>query len=251
MQKEKCTKCKEIKSEHCFHKDNRSKSGLTSHCKSCRNLHHKGNKERISKQRKLYRERNREKISKQKKIYRERNKEKLKKELKLYRERNKEKISSYRKKYCEENRQEINKKRNVYSKNRYTKDPIFRTKIILRSQITRLHEYKEGKTIKTVGCSARKFWKMNGSPSIEEMKNLHIDHIIPLSWFDLTNEDHVKVSSHYTNLQYLSSKDNLDKSNRYAGSPNNIIAYKGDFDIEAYVNKKIKAINDQDVVVVL
>jgi len=64
-----------------------------------------------------------------------------------------------------------------------------------------------------------------------------IDDIIPLSWFDMTNEDHVRVASHHTNLQYLTVDDNRAKSDTYAGSPNNIIAYKEDFDIEAHVEK--------------
>jgi hypothetical protein len=39
----------------------------------------------------------------------------------------------------------------------------------------------------------------------------HLDHIRPLSSFDLTDEAQLKEAMHYTNLQPLWARDNLRK----------------------------------------
>lgn len=42
----------------------------------------------------------------------------------------------------------------------------------------------------------------------------HIDHIMPVSSFDLTNLQEVKRASHFSNLQPLWAADNQRKSNK-------------------------------------
>ena len=45
--------------------------------------------------------------------------------------------------------------------------------------------------------------------------NIHIDHIKPCSKFDLTKEEEKEKCFHYTNLQPLFVKDNLEKANKW------------------------------------
>ena len=46
-------------------------------------------------------------------------------------------------------------------------------------------------------------------------QNIHIDHIKPVSKFNLDNEEEFLDCCHYTNLQPLLIKDNLEKSNKW------------------------------------
>ena len=48
--------------------------------------------------------------------------------------------------------------------------------------------------------------------SIEDLgKNLHIDHVIPLSAFDLTDERQLQKAMSWVNLQPLESSKNISK----------------------------------------
>jgi len=48
-----------------------------------------------------------------------------------------------------------------------------------------------------------------------ESKEYHIDHIIPLSAFDLNDQIHIKAAFSPENHQWLKIEDNLKKSNKY------------------------------------
>ena len=46
----------------------------------------------------------------------------------------------------------------------------------------------------------------------------HIDHITPLSWFDLSDKEQFSKACHYSNLQPLWKDENFSKGNRYGST---------------------------------
>lgn len=84
-------------------------------------------------------------------------------------------------------------------------------------------DYKTGSAVQDLGCSICYFKKYIESKfttgmSWDNYGMWHIDHIIPLSHFDLTDREQFLRACHYTNLQPLWAGDNLSKSNKFAGS---------------------------------
>ena len=77
---------------------------------------------------------------------------------------------------------------------------------------------KTQKTIEYLGCTPEQFIIHIQSKLTERMtlNNIHIDHIKPVSRFDLDNEDELKMCCHFTNQQPLLAKDNLKKSNKWS-----------------------------------
>lgn len=87
------------------------------------------------------------------------------------------------------------------------------SKAIRRSQ-------KAGSAVSDLGCSIEQFKTYIESLFLPKMTwenygEWHIDHVKPLSKFDLTNPEEVKIACHYTNLQPLWAKDNIKKRDNY------------------------------------
>ena len=72
-------------------------------------------------------------------------------------------------------------------------------------------------SIEYLGCSAEYFKDYIQSKMVEGMvfENIHLDHIKPVSKFDLSNIDALLDCCHYTNFQPLLAKDNLEKSDTW------------------------------------
>ena len=58
--------------------------------------------------------------------------------------------------------------------------------------------------------------KFEDGMSWENHGEWQIDHKIPCSAFDLTNENHAKICFNYRNLQPLWKKDNIKKGDKYS-----------------------------------
>lgn len=189
-----CATCQHLKSKDDFYPEKRKKgSGFTSSCKECCRM--------------LAKEQTKKHVKRQKE-YLEKNKTHIALKTKQYYENNKEKIKEYAK---------------VNRKTRYREDLLFKIKTDLRCRTGQAlrENHKSGSAIRDLGCSISELkvyleskfqpgmtwdnWSRNG---------WHIDHIRPLSKFDLTNRKQFLEACHYTNLQPLWSKDNIKKSNK-------------------------------------
>lgn len=137
----------------------------------------------------------------------------------------------YNKAYCCAQCQIVGLNRNIkinlYEKNRKKIDVQYKLKKILRSRITNAIKNKNGKKIyktkELLGCSSmyvQDYLESLFQPGMSWDNHglgddkWHIDHIVPLDAFDLTNPEEQKKACHYTNLQPLWQKDNLRKSNK-------------------------------------
>ena len=92
----------------------------------------------------------------------------------------------------------------------------------IKSAFNRYKNLKKdyGTMKKYVGCDMNTFFKhiekqFTDGMSWENYGEWHMDHIKPISSFDLTDEEQVKKCFHYTNIQPLWAKENLKKSNKY------------------------------------
>jgi len=90
-----------------------------------------------------------------------------------------------------------------------------------RNHIKRCFQYtslkKTKSSIKYLGCDINIFISHMEKKLTEGMTwdNIHIDHIKPVSRFNLDIEEEFNKCCHYTNLQPLLAKDNLNKHNKW------------------------------------
>lgn len=152
-----------------------------------------------------------------KKTYRDANKDKIKD----YYNKNREKILNRTKIYNRLNRKKINQRHRHRMKN----DVLYklRTALRLRSTAAIKGNYKSGSAVRDLGCSIGDFklyLESKFQPGMtwenHTQYGWHIDHIKPLSSFDLTDRKQFLEACHYTNLQPLWAKDNLSKGSNWA-----------------------------------
>jgi hypothetical protein len=171
----KCPRCLENKDLSLFSKDKNSSDGHKNRCKECDRGYYLSRKDILSGK------------------------------SKTYYKKNKEKICNYQREY-QRNRKKI--------------DMQFKLKCLLRNRVyfAIKNSQKVGSAVHDLGCSVEELkqhlesqfqpgmswnnWNHNG---------WHIDHIKPLSSFDLEDRKQFLEACHYTNLQPLWSKENWYK----------------------------------------
>jgi len=200
-----CSKCEEVKTSQEFYKH-----GLI--CCECNN----------SKRRQKYKENeeHRKKLIqmatefKHKKVV---ERQKLKEE-----EQNKIGLENKQCKYCNEVKHKDRFRHNrLRCKDCERDESNEKFKRYIRTRIYNCLRYKNKTkhSVEYLGCSSDEYFKWifnyNNNCSLENHgKEWHIDHVIPISKFDLSNESQQLLAFNWRNTMPLSSKENLVKNNR-------------------------------------
>jgi hypothetical protein len=143
-----------------------------------------------------------------------------------------------KKRYYKAHRSEVIKRCVAYKARRLKECPAFKIKELLRDRLRKaiLGRAKRGSAVNDLGCSVEaliaKFEVLFYTNKVtnEQMNWLnygtgwHIDHIIPLSYFNLTDSIQFKIACNHMNLQPMWSEENEEKSNKIPENAEILIA---------------------------
>jgi hypothetical protein len=131
-----------------------------------------------------------------------------------YKQKNKRKIAELKQNWVAANRSKYNQ----YFVDRRNRDVNFKIAHTLRRRLTSF--VKNGSSVDNLGCSLlelKQYLESKFQPGMtwENHGEWHIDHIKLLSKFNLSEKEQLKQACHYTNLQPLWAKENLEKANTW------------------------------------
>lgn len=211
-----CRKCSVEQEIENFHKDVTAQSGRKSVCRFCVladcKKRRKADPERFKANKKRAIEKNPERARQLQHASYERNRDKRIAQYKIYYVENRERILSNQ------------RARNEHKRRRQIDVP-FKLAGNLRNRLNDIikKNSRKGSAVRDLGCSVEylkshlesKFqpgmtWD-NWGKGIDKWQ---IDHIIPLSAFDLTDRQHFLLACNYLNLQPLWHRDNMRKGSR-------------------------------------
>lgn len=148
---------------------------------------------------------------------------------KVYTAANKDKTAEYQARYYVANKSTKwdtrTAYRAAYKARRRANDVQFKLAGSLRSRLRSAlkNNQKVGSAVRDLGCPIgelktyiEKQFQLGMSWNNWSHTGWHIDHIIPLSKFDLTDREQFLAACHFTNLRPLWAKDNYAKSNKVA-----------------------------------
>jgi len=202
----KCSTCKSIKKLSEYHRRKSIKSGYRSQCKSCisgkRSLHYQANRERILKKNNKYSRENKERRA----IYH-----------KQYSKDNREALSGYQKQHYRQNKDHILNQHSQYKRDKRKNDPVYRLRENLSSQIWRaLNDQNLSKTkscMEYVDYTAKQLYEHLELQGYSLIEAPHVDHIIPQSLYDFTDENEISKCWDLRNLRPLDASENMSKHN--------------------------------------
>jgi len=180
------------------------------------------NIERLREWQRKWREENREHYRRIQAAYRKKNRERLNAYMREHYSKNKERRCAITRKWMKANREQVAMARRKNRKRRYATDIQFKLANIIRSRLIRvLKGRRKGvKTLDLLGCSLNEL-KLHLESGFDERMTWHnhgtywhVDHIIPLAVFDLTDEQDLRLACNYRNLQPLEATANMKKGAR-------------------------------------
>ena len=130
------------------------------------------------------------------------------------------------KRWVEANRERSREWYRNRRRERIAVDPAYKARIAmrrrfymaLRNQVYDGWNIRSGEAVRLLGCTMAEFVEYVESLWSEGMTwdnwtrdGWHMDHIVPLSAFDLSDADQIKAACHYTNLRPMWAVDNLRK----------------------------------------
>lgn len=164
-----------------------------------------------------------------------------------------------KKEYYHKNKESILKAHSKYVKRKYKEDPQFRLRRNILSRVQDIMKTTNGdkkySISKNMGCTfhelkqhlENEFYQNEKTWEYMSWENYgingwHIDHVIPLSFFNLQDPTQFKLANHYTNLRPIWAEENIKKSDSLDSDSflHTIQCDDGFYIIEAY--------NDEDAV---
>lgn len=224
-----CTVCGILKDIDNFHKCSKVRiDGRTAWCKDCCKQWRIYNKERLNKAANLAYHSNKHlkppKTPEQKAIralynknWRERNVEKRRVDKKRWNEKNVQEVLAYR----AENKEKTSTNARVRLQTNLQAKLASNLRCRLKAAVR--HNCKSGSAVRDLGCTIGEFkdhleslfeknmsWENYGN----KRDQWSIDHIMPISKFDLTDRQHVLLCCYYLNLRPMWHIHNIQKSNK-------------------------------------
>lgn len=218
-----CKICQINKEESEYHKKAMGKGGLDNSCKACRKMlaigRYQKSRYAILKKTKEYKDANKKIIREKNRKYDIEHAKNISERKRKYRQENRQILSKRRREYTQ--RPEIKLRNLKYQTNKMKTDSQFYLKNILRKRINnylnRKNLKKIGSAVLDLGCSIDELrnylqFKFTEGMTWENRGKWHIDHIIPLCKFNLSDREQFLKACHYTNLQPLWAEENLRKN---------------------------------------
>jgi len=134
--------------------------------------------------------------------------------------------------YYRENKDALIRYQREYQRKQRKENPVFMLRHNLRKRVRNAIKCgKAGSAVKDLGCSVGELKqrfeaRFRPHPKTGEMMTWdnygyygwHMDHIVPLAAFDLTDREQFLKACHYTNLQPLWAEENMKKGDRIFGA---------------------------------